>query len=157
MNKTLAGGLAGCLATIPMTAAMEAMYRQLPPEEQYPLPPRTITMNMADEVVDRREVEEAGKLEATLFAHFAQGTLSGLVYAQVADRLPGPPVARGVGFGLALWAGSYLGVLPALGLISSASHHPARRNTLMIAAHVVWGAGAGILLNRLAEGSRDRR
>jgi hypothetical protein len=57
----------------------------------------------------------------------------------------------GVGFGLAVWAGSYLGWLPAAGIISPATEHPARRNALMIAAHAVWGAGVGVAVERLSE------
>lgn len=43
LTPLIAGSVAGCVATLPMTLAMEAMHRQLPPEEQYPLPPREIT------------------------------------------------------------------------------------------------------------------
>ena len=62
----------------------------------------------------------------------------------------------GVGFGVAVWAGSYLGWLPAAGIISPATEHPPRRNALMIAAHVVWGAAAGMMVNKLADGDREK-
>jgi hypothetical protein len=61
-------------------------------------------------------------------------------------------VLAGVGFGLAVWAVSYLGWLPAAGILSPATEHPARRNALMIGAHVVWGATTGLAVGRLSDG-----
>ncbi len=40
---------------------------------------------------------------------------------------------------MVVWGVSYLGLLPGLGILSSAKDHPARRSALMIAAHLVWG------------------
>jgi uncharacterized membrane protein YagU involved in acid resistance len=68
-------------------------------------------------------------------------------------RLPGP--LSGAAFGLAVWAGSYLGLLPVLGILRPATEHPARRNALMIASHVVWGAVAGLVLEELRRGVRS--
>jgi hypothetical protein len=64
-------------------------------------------------------------------------------------------VLAGAGFGVAVWAGSYLGWLPAAGILSPATEHPPRRNALMIASHVVWGATAGVVFDKLA--GEDRR
>jgi uncharacterized membrane protein YagU involved in acid resistance len=61
-----------------------------------------------------------------------------------------PNVVNGVAYGLGVWTASYLGLLPALGLLAPATEHPARRNALMIAAHVVWGASLGITAKRLS-------
>lgn len=38
-----------------------------------------------------------------------------------------------------VWTVSYLGWVPALGLLTPAGRHPSRRNARMIAAHLVWG------------------
>ena len=46
----------------------------------------------------------------------------------------------GSGAGVAVWAASYFGWIPAMGLLSPAHRHPPARNALMIAAHLVWGA-----------------
>jgi putative membrane protein len=58
---------------------------------------------------------------------------------------------KGIGFGLLVWAGSYLGLLPALGLLSPATQHAPQRNLLMIAAHLVWGAVLGAVTDRLQQ------
>jgi hypothetical protein len=55
-------------------------------------------------------------------------------------------VASGVMFGLAVWAGSYLGWLPATGIRHHAKEDPPARNALMIAAHVVYGGATGAIV-----------
>jgi putative membrane protein len=62
-----------------------------------------------------------------------------------------PKVAEGVLFGLAVWGGSYLGLLPGTGLYRSAKDEAPERNALMIAAHIIWGASLGVLVDNLIE------
>jgi uncharacterized membrane protein YagU involved in acid resistance len=143
MNKFLLGAVAGLGATVPMTVAMELMLRMLPEEEQYPLAPRIITMKAADSVDLKSEMNETERTTATLVSHFAYGASVGALYAPVREKIPLPPVAAGACYGLAVWAGSYLGLLPALGVLRPATEHPVRRTALMIAAHLVWGAALG--------------
>ena len=157
MDKLAAGALAGLTATAPMTLAMSAMHRRLPARERYPLPPRQITMNAARKagVEPAQDLDEPERLGLTMLAHFGYGTAVGALYGPIAPRsLPGS-VLGGVGWGLAVWAGSYLGLLPALNLLSPATRHPPRRNALMIAAHVVWGAAAGALVPLLRRATGD--
>jgi hypothetical protein len=155
MNRVLLGALAGLAATAPMTLAMKLMHEQLPREERYPLPPRLVTEGVAEKAGVNEHLDEEGRKAATWASHFAYGAGCGALYGalsgEVADR---SPVLAGVGFGVAVWAGSYLGWLPAAGIIAPATEHPARRNALMIAAHVVWGATAGLTLSKLAGESR---
>ena len=42
-------------------------------------------------------------------------------------------------------------LLPALGILRSAAHHPLRRNALMIFAHVVWGGFLGWIVQALTK------
>jgi uncharacterized membrane protein YagU involved in acid resistance len=143
MNKFLVGAVAGLGATVPMTAAMEVMHSMLPEEEQYPLAPRIITMKAAEEVDLKGEMNETERTTATLVSHFAYGACVGALYAPLKEKIPLSPVVAGACYGLAVWAGSYLGLLPALGVLSPATEHPVRRTALMIAAHLVWGAALG--------------
>src|SRR5262249_36443677 len=69
-------------------------------------------------------------------------------------------VVKGTAYGLAVWAGSYLGLLPALGILSPATRHPPRRTALMIAAHVVFGSALGVftdLLEKAGQGEDGLR
>lgn len=158
MNRILLGALAGLAATAPMTLAMKLMHEQLPREERYPLPPRQVTEGLAEKAGVNEHLDEEEREAATWVSHFAYGAACGALYGAVSgERLDERPLLAGVGFGLAVWAGSYLGWLPAAGILSPATEHPARRNALMIAAHVVWGAGVGVALERLSDdGARER-
>lgn len=149
MNDTLLGAVAGCAATCPMTWAMELLHRQLPPEERYPLPPRQVTMRIADEAGVKQELDEAARLGLTLLAHFGMGTAMGALYGSLGRSIPLSAPLAGAAFGLAVWAGNYLSLLPALGLLSPATEHPPRRTALMIGAHLVWGAATGTLVELL--------
>jgi putative membrane protein len=160
VKNLLAGAAAGFTATVPMTAAMIGLHQTiLPARHRYPLPPRRITMNVARTFGVKHQLDETERKALTLAAHFGYGSAMGGLFALIAPRLDRaggtriPRVASGVGWGLIVWAGSYLGVLPALGLHEPATRHPARRNVLMILAHVVWGATLGLLTAALPGGA----
>lgn len=162
MNTILLGALAGFAATGPMSLAMKLMHEQLPPHEQYPLPPRAVTMEVAEGAGVKQHLDEDEREAATWVSHFAYGTACGVVYAPLAralDEVPAP--LTGAAFGLAVWAGSYLGWLPAAGILRPATEHPPRRTALMIAAHLVWGVAAGAVVGALSqdddEGKHARR
>lgn len=145
MNALINGAVAGLAATVPMTVAMAAMHKALPDRERYPLPPRQIVENVTDKAGLGDELEESHETALTYVSHFGYGAAAGAIYGEALKGLDiNPTAANGVVFGLGVWAGSYLGLLPAIGLLDSATGHPARRNALMIAAHVVWGAALGV-------------
>jgi uncharacterized membrane protein YagU involved in acid resistance len=146
----LLGVIAGFVATAAMTVSMEFMFRQMPESERYPLPPRELTERAAELMDLRGELEEADMVQASLLSHFAFGALAGGLYGPLFLTRPSAPVATGTCFGLFIWAASYLGWIPALGLLRPATEHPGRRNALMIAAHLVWGATLGIVAHHLA-------
>ena len=157
MNKILSGALVGLAATVPMSLAMKLMHEQLPAHEQYPLPPRAVAMNIAGEAGVREQLDEDEREGLTWVSHFAFGAACGALYAPLARRSDLPPVVSGMAFGFMVWAGSYLGWLPATNLLSPATEHPARRNALMIGAHLVWGAAAGALVDYLDDDENEKR
>ncbi len=100
--------------------------------------------------------DEGDRLGFTLLAHFGMGTTAGALYGLLARRQPFAGPLAGAGFGLAVWAGNYLGLLPALGILRPATQHPPRRTALVIAAHLVWGVSIGALAgSRAAVERRD--
>jgi hypothetical protein len=152
MHQLVNGSIAGLAATLPMSAVMAALHRQLPEHERYPLPPREVTV----EVARRAGVEEATDSEpareaSTWVSHFGYGAASGAVYGALAGAIPLGPVAGGILWGLVVWSGSYLGWLPAAGIRASATKQPPRREALMIAAHVVFGASTGLAYRALQQ------
>src|SRR5262245_25129896 len=134
VRRMIQGSLAGLAATAPMTAFMKAAFRALPTQDKYPLPPRRVTARVGEQAGVWDELPEPARKAATLTTHFGYGAAVGALYGLIAPALPLPRPWRGVGYGLAVWAGSYLGLLPALGLHPPATQEPVGRNALMIAA-----------------------
>lgn len=140
-SRLLLGAFAGLAGTAAMTAAMGRLHRLLPEEDRYPLPPREITERLAPALSGEQSLRDAA-----LAAHFAYGAGAGALLAAAAGRA-GPPA--GAAAGLAVWAASYFGWIPAFGALRPADEHPPRRTALMIGAHLVWGAVTGAALREL--------
>src|ERR1700730_15437690 len=139
----LKGMVAGFVATLPMTIFMLATQRFLPKRQQYRLPPEMITSELAHRAHIRHHLNKQLILGATLVSHFGYGAAMGAAYGPLHKRVPLPTIAQGILFGLVVWAASYLGLLPLLGISASGDREPLRRNLMMIAAHTVWGAAMG--------------
>ncbi len=75
----------------------------------------------------------------TLAAHYGYGILGGIIYSLMTKNKKST-VSGGMFFGLGIWAISYLGLMPSLGFRASGYSMTLPRNSLMIAAHVVWGS-----------------
>lgn len=157
MNDLIRGAIAGAVATLPMTATIESVNRSLPPRQQRHLPPRQITEELARRTGTERDAGEKGLDLATMASHFAFGAAMGAGYGLIAERLRLSPAIGGIGFGLAVWASNYAGVLPALGLQRWPGERPAYRNATMIAGHIVWGAVLGKVEERLRTRDTDDR
>jgi len=141
---SLLGLICGICATGPMSAVMIALHRRLPGNEKYSLPPREITEKIAGSLTGPQELAPQTRSALSWLAHFGYGGVAGAVYANA--PVPLTPAIRGPLFGLIVWLTSYFGLLPALGILSSADKHPVRRSGLMIAAHLVWGWTLAMLL-----------
>lgn len=147
VDRMAAGALAGTLATVPMTLTMNVLHSCLPSAQRYPLPPREITEKVGDEVaeaIDAAAPSEETVQKATLIGHYGYGAAMGALYGLLPEA--GPPVARGAVWALTVWTVSYLGWLPAAHILRPATEHPARRNALMIASHLVWGTTTALLM-----------
>ena len=145
------GALAGLAATVPMTLFMQQMHQQLPAHERYPLPPSEIVEELTDQAGVSDQINASEHTALTLLAHFGYGAATGALYAWLAQAYRPPALLGGTAFGLGVWSASYLGVLPALGILRPATEHPARRNALMIGAHIVWGVTLGLIVEQLFE------
>ena len=145
VGRVLLGGIAGIVGTAAMTAAMRALHRRLPPRHRYPLPPREIVQRVMPEAVEAA-LDERSRQDLTIAAHFGYGAGTGALYALAG--LPTGPVS-GAGYGVLIWTASYLGWIPASRILKPATNHPLRRDVLMIAVHLVWGATMAATLREL--------
>ncbi len=143
MRRLLIHAGAGVVATAAMTAAMEAMFRFLPRHQRYPLPPRLITSRLLRRLGAPLRVRRH-KSALTWVNHFGYGAAAGALHAPVA-ALHVHPYVEGALYGMAVWAGSYLGWLPSAGILPHPKHTPRKRTALMIAAHLVWGTTLAVL------------
>ena len=138
-TRLLTGAIAGVVATAAMTAAVRRLHARLPPGERYPLPPREINEVLFDG-------SETGLRDATLATHFGFGAAAAALLTAARPRFG---MAEGAAVGLLVWLSSYFGWVPAAGILRPASAHPARRNLLMIGAHLLWGAVAAVTVSEL--------
>jgi uncharacterized membrane protein YagU involved in acid resistance len=86
-------------------------------------------------------------LIASFVSHLGFGATVGAMYGPLARIVPLPSVLKGIVWGIAVWFANYLGWLPVVGMAEAATRQPLHRNTLMIAAHIVWGAVTGVATN----------
>lgn len=141
------GALAGAGATLVMSGVMAALHRAGLLGEP---PPRKITRRTLAAVGLGRS--EPGLEVATALAHLAYGAGVGAAYGAVAALRPGlAGTAGGVATGLAVWAGSYLGWLPAAGLHPAPARDRPGRPAAMVASHVAFGAALGAGVRRFGQ------
>src|SRR5215213_2127761 len=116
LRKSLQGAMAGLVATAPMSIFMLVGWKLLPRYEKYHLPPRLITEEITERVGIEDRLNEKELVGLTIFSHFGYGALFGWLYAIFEQRVPLHASLKGALTGLGVWAGSYLGWLPILGV-----------------------------------------
>ena len=153
-ERMIRGAIAGLAATGPMTIFMVLAHRHLPGSQQYELPPATITDSALQKLGLAEQVPAPSQEALSVVNHFAYGATTGALYgwldAGSTEAAPSRPrYARAIAYALGIWTGSYLGWLPAAGVHRSALREPRERNALMLAAHVIWGAGLALAAEHL--------
>lgn len=140
----LTGARQGIAATMAISLPMAIAGRLGLMDEQ---PPERIT-----DRATRADVDAAPPVRraASVVSHLVFGAGAGSLYAVIDDRLqiPGPPVLRGVVFGLGVWAVSYKGWIPALGILPPPERDHRGRRWTMLAAHMVYGASLARRVSR---------
>lgn len=148
MNKdlraTLGGAVAGVAATLPMSAVMFAA-KKAGLMGKYP----TELIAQKGLVAAGVQPSQGKTTTAALVAHFgfgaATGALFGLLYRRTQSL--GPPVVRGIGYGLAVYTASYAGWIPAADIMPPPTADRPGRQPSMIVAHMVFGAALAELVD----------
>jgi uncharacterized membrane protein YagU involved in acid resistance len=154
MKPLLKGVLAGTAATIPMSVVMQALHRW-PRREMASLPPRQITYRITKRLGLVKKLDQSNLKGLTLLNHFAYGASIGGLYALITSRIKAHPILKGAAWGMIIWIISYLGWLPAAGILPPATQHTKQRNLLMIISHLVWGITTAILVDRSNSASSE--
>jgi hypothetical protein len=142
VRPALAGGLAGTVATIAMSAWQAAGQLTGPYGEQ---PPKRLVRATGRRLGLPARRHGPVTWPATAAAHLGFGAACGALYAMV---LPRSTAARGSAFGLIVWVMSYAGWIPAAGVLPPPHRDNPRRVWTMLSGHVVYGAVLGALVAR---------
>lgn len=141
------GGAAGALATVAMSGAMLAGQAL---GLMGTAPPKQITATAAHRAGALGALPTPAFKAGWVAAHLLYGMVCGVGYSllhRVTPRLPRHPL--GLAYGLVVWAASYFGLLPALGLYPEPEDDASGRIATMIGAHLVFGVSLAELDRRL--------
>jgi fatty acid desaturase len=154
-RAAVAGASVGVAATLGMSAVMMAGQRfgltgRHPPEE--------IVDRSAERLTGHR-LEEQHADAAGAIAHLAFGAAAGAMFAIGWGKLhPAIPASlAGVGYATGIWSASYLGWVPALGLMPPAEQDDRSRQTVLLVAHWVYGVILGTVVERLTQSEEGPR
>ena len=152
MNRLVRGGLAGLIATGAMSGVMAGgRYAGLLGTP----PPKRITKRLEERIGIRDDLTYPEFQATWMASHFGYGTANGVLYGLVRPLLPLPDAPAGILFGLGLWAVSYLGIMPGLGLHQPATRDSESKQAVMVAGHVVYGLVLAEANRRLAGTARQ--
>ena len=146
LSPLLTGAVAGAAATAPMTLALFGTAQLLPHVKFFP--PRLAVKWVTGKAGLWQQLSSQQRTRLSWVSHFGYGALMGSMYAQIGNKYRASGVGSGVAFGLAVWAGSYLGMLPALGIKQPLQKRFRDDHVQLVAAHLVWGAALGWLAKK---------
>ena len=142
IRELLAGAVRGTVATVAMTVPMLVA----PDAVMGRRPPKQITVGMLRKL--RPDPGNEGERNAlSTLAHLGFGAGMGSLFSVARAQLhpPGPAVLHGVAYGLGVWATSYKGWIPALGLLPPPERDRPGRQGVLVFAHVLYGGVLGAL------------
>lgn len=146
VKAVLDGSVGGAIGTALMSATMMAGKRVGLLGEH---PPELLAAAMLRGTgVPRMEGETQDALAVA--GHFAFGIGAGALFAVLHRRLRLPihPVIHGALYGTGVWAVSYMGWIPALGIMPSAERDRPGRPLVMVLAHWIFGSVLGSWVGR---------
>jgi hypothetical protein len=154
-GSALAGALGGIAGGTAMTVMMTQVGPRLLPNDVLPdTPAPQKVVEWAERQAGEPEaLHGKPKTAAALGAHLAYSATTGAAYGLARSAVPGlarmPAPVAGVGFGLLVWAASFEGLLPALGVMPPTTAHPPKRWPAPLMGHSIFGAVTALLTARL--------
>ena len=145
-RAALAGALGGVAGGVAMTVLITQVAPRIAPKDMLPRTPAPMrTVRWAEREVGRpRALSRSSEQAAAMAAHLAYSALAGAGYGLARSSLQGarglPAPAAGAVFGLLVWAASFQGLLPALGVKEATTAHPPKRWPAPVMGHAVFGS-----------------
>ena len=137
------GTMGGCLGTIAMSLVMVAAQKLGALGGQPPA-------HIAGAGLDALGVRRTGTQQAVLAVvlHVVFGSTAGALFGLLSRRLRAPlgPARQGVIFATVVWATSYKGWIPALGILPPPERDRPGRPQVMVLAHWLYGAILGAVV-----------
>lgn len=156
LARSIARGIGtGIVATTTMTAGMFVFQKA---GLLGRMPPRLLTERTLARLGLRRKTSRTSRKLLTALTHYGFGASMGAIFevgkSALAVRLGRAPNAlvlgSGVAFGTLVWIASYMGWVPAAGLMPRPSNDRPGRPTSMVLAHWIFGGTLGALGTRFA-------
>ena len=152
------GAIAGAIGTFAMTVGMEIFYRLTPLRERQPLMPSEIVQRVMSAAGSERALgalDQRQHAALTLAAHLGYGMTGGIAYPFTMRGVPLPPLTRGAIYGVGVYALSYLGWLPSLSILRSATTYTPQRALGLLAVHLVYGSVTALVTDGLLQSASD--
>ena len=132
-----AGGLIATAAMTPIHMMAAKLDGPGPPEGE----DATVkTASAVAKIVFRHTLTKRQKQVAGPLVHFGFGAKIGSYYGALAELNPAVTAGFGLPFGAAVWLGSHVIMVPALGLSKPVTESSLLREASELAAHLVYGA-----------------
>jgi uncharacterized membrane protein YagU involved in acid resistance len=144
-KRLLWGAIAGALATVPHSLVMAAGRRA---RLLYNPPPKHIIERATEKTRTRHNLPPPVFQAGWVAAHVGYGAVAGGLYALLGPLLPGRIAERGLLFGILVWAVSYFGLLPSLGLYPSPRDDSKSQQIVLILAHAAYGVATAEIASR---------
>lgn len=144
MNVIQRGFWAGVSAAGPMSISLFKFFHALPISQRSALPPAILTAQVTRILGIEKPLQRKNRSDLSMASHYGYSIACGILYAALQKHVKASTLVKGGAFGLGVWAASYMGWIPALGLRASAYQMPIRRNMMMIVSHLIWGVGLSL-------------
>lgn len=146
------GAWAGMAGTAMMTLMMKGVGPKVMPRDMRPseFAPQRFVEWAEREAGEPNALSGTGTKIAAYGTHFAYGSGSGAVYGLLREQRGGLPAPlAGMLFGIGLWAFSFEGWMPALGVREATTEKPPKKWPAPIMGHLVYGVTTALAYEAL--------
>lgn len=142
LDDAVRGAVAGVVGGMAMTAMMKGVAPHVLPADMRPekIAPKKFVEWAEAEAGHPEALTEGQEKAAAMAAHLGYSALMGALFGLARRRADAAPIPlAGAAFGLAVWAVSFEGWMPALGIMQRTTEKPLKQWPAPLMGHVVYG------------------